>query len=186
MFLLSKTNRLFTEIKKNSKTTCNKDGFYKAIDLPRNVKKIGELYLKQQSDLKGSEKNPRLSASKALDQKNKISSYKEDIQNKLKSFGLDNFLRVTHERPSIQPKKEIPKAKLVSNVGGRPSSAPIKDEKKDSLIQKHLLFDGPNNQASGLKLGSFALNNHMISSKIPANFGKDYFGGVKSRVSRIN
>lgn len=187
-------NDIFVEIQKNSRTAYQKDEFYKPSDFYKELKKVEHPITSIISDKNVVEDKCFRPGSFKLNDKEqsaKMEDRKKDVLIKPKEFESYRFLRTPEEEvlavqlKSIE-KNETQKGKLVLNTNARPCSAPLKDEQKDQLIQKHLFFDARNKNDFMSKFVGNSGGIQMFIPKIQKGVGKEKTPSFKSKLMKLS
>lgn len=180
---------VFQELQRNAKTAYNRDEFYKPSDETRGVRRTEGDGSRKLVIPKGLERLAGLVFPKTnLDDPAKIEEKKLELQNKLRNFNPNRFMRLAEEGKDSAPYRSIDKneggppppqapahnlrAKLVPNGGNRPSSAPPKEDQTQVLLPKHLLFDGKSQQILAQKLGALG-GTALLAGRLPSGASKD-------------
>lgn len=198
-------NDIFVEMQRNAKTVYNKDEFYKSGDGGRAAR-IPELNTESGGggggageDRVGSKIASWMTAKNAEDIA-RLEEKKLELQNKLRNFGSDRFMKFTEEAAQAQPFKSTdtnenftgqtqgnpgvsqPKAKLVPNgSANRPNSAPPKEDQMQVPLQKHLLFDAKSRQLLVNKLSNLA-SGQLFAAKLPTGLQIKDKAAIKERL----
>ena len=176
-------NDIFNEMQKNSKTAYQKDDFGGIIEFMRPLK-LGDPLIPKQSEFKNMERVIVPSIAK-----NEVLQKQIDLQNQLKNFGSDRFLKMMEEaqqqtNSKSNEKNDNPKGRLIQNKTNRPSSAPLKEEQKDLLIQKHLFFDAKIKNVTLNKLQNNKANPFFVP-RPPSVQPKEKLGVTKTKLIKF-